>query len=73
MSPQPADPDATDHQRRRHELRNTLTQMRLQTQLLRRLARQQDGPAWRRMADGLAAIDASISTLARRLTEDEPR
>ena len=51
----------------RHDARNTLTCMRLQTQLLLRLARRQDDPAWQRMVEGLVAIDAEISTLVRQL------
>lgn len=50
-----------------HALRTTLTTLRLQTQLLLRLARRHDDPAWQRMAEGLAAIDAEISNLVRQL------
>lgn len=73
MPSQPAGPEPTDRERQRHDLRNSVTQVRLQTQLLHRLAARQDGPAWQRMAAGLATIDAGISTVARQLAEDEPR
>ena len=62
--PQPVPPltrSKGDH--RRHDVRNTLTHLRLRTQLLHRLADNQQGADWQCMAVGLAAIDESISTL----------
>lgn len=68
-APPPAKPMNAE-QRRHHELRTTLTTMRLQTQFLRRLARRQEGIAWQRMVDGLEAIDADISVLLRQVDDD---
>lgn len=69
----PPEPSSTpaDADRHRHELGTTLTTLRLRIQLLQRLARQQDGPAWQRMVVGLAAIDADLSTLLRQLADHD--
>ena len=69
----PSEPSATsaDTNRRRHDLGTTLTTLRLRIQLLQRVARQQNGPAWQRMVAGLAAIDADLSTLLRQLAEHD--
>jgi hypothetical protein len=65
-SPEPPSPIPADH-RRQHDLRGTVTTLRLRTQLLHRLAQRQGGPTWQRMTDGLLAIDADLSTLLRHL------
>ena len=54
-------------EQRRHDLRTTLTAVRLRTQLLLHCARHQADPAWESVVDGLAAIDADISRLVRQL------
>jgi hypothetical protein len=64
--PTPSSP-VSDADRRHHDLRSTVTSLRLRTQLLHRLARQQDAPPWPSMVDGLLAIDADLSTLLRHL------
>lgn len=69
MSPDVTRPRTTASaaEQRAHELRTILTTLRLQTQLLLRLARRQEDPAWQRMVEGLAAIDAEISNLVRQV------
>ena len=60
-----SDPHSTvpEGERRRHDLRTTLTIMRLRTQLLARLAAQEDNTAWGLMTTGLTALDADLTTL----------
>ena len=75
MSPDspPSQPLGSNAERRRHDRRNTLTALRLQTQLLLRLARRQEDPAWQRMVAGLTAIDADITRLVEQLDHDDDR
>ena len=75
MSPEspPSQPLGSNAEHRRHDLRNTLTALRLQTQLLLRLARRQEDPAWQRMVAGLTAIDADITRLVELLDHDDDR
>ena len=59
-------------ERHRHDLRGTLTAMRLQTQLLQRLARRLEGPEGEQLVRGLAQIDEGISTVVRQLDQPPP-
>ncbi len=63
--PKPASADTF-----RHDTRTILTTMRLQTQLLLRLVRQQRNPDRDRLLSGLTGIDAGITKLAERIEND---
>ena len=75
MSPEspPSQTPGPNAEHRRHDLRNTLTALRLQTQLLLRLARRQEDPAWQRVVAGLTAVDADITRLIKQTEHhDDP-
>ena len=64
----PDEDDApTAAERQRHDVHSTLTVMRLQTQLLLRVARRLDGPDGEYLVRGLGKIDAGISTVVDQL------
>jgi hypothetical protein len=61
--------DAAD--RRRHDYRTTLTIMRLQTQLLLRVATRLDNSVGEQFVQGLTRIEDGITTLLKQLDQQE--